>query len=129
MCHGHDPVGGKEFVIAAWAALLDVIEKSFPVKHEIPLAFHGHEHGGRSGIRLSIGAGGYVMLQQLDQRMGFHGHGLFTHVLFAHMLVAHARHVRPSLLGVAGLMLSGDIHFGLNILCHGRGDLHSCCRK
>ncbi len=43
--HGHDPVGGEEFVGAARAALLGVGDEGAAVEHEHPSAVVVHEHG------------------------------------------------------------------------------------
>ena len=58
------------------------------------------------------------MLQQLDKRVGFHGH-----LMTAHVLVAHASHPRHILTN----MLLGRIFFSVSILSHGRFDLEYHC--
>jgi hypothetical protein len=42
--HGHEPVGGKEFVSAARSALLDTIQEDCAVEHEHPVALRPHDH-------------------------------------------------------------------------------------
>src|SRR5207248_4674534 len=55
--HRHDPVGGKKLVATTRTALLLLIEKSYSMQHEHPIAAHGHKHGSWSRIRLSVRAG------------------------------------------------------------------------
>src|SRR5579864_1884608 len=47
--HGHKPVGGKNFVIASWAALLQRAQKCLAMKHQHPCAPGAHDHRFRCG--------------------------------------------------------------------------------
>ena len=78
--HGHDPVGGKDSVMAAIVCglLLGVGEEGVAVEHEGPasIAAFAHEHGHRGGRRLDGGAGGGVLELRGDEGGGLgHGHG------------------------------------------------------
>lgn len=65
--HGHEPACGEELVFAARAALLRVSDEGVGVKHEHPVAAHGHEHGSGRGGWLEAGAGGGVFLNGADE--------------------------------------------------------------
>jgi hypothetical protein len=59
--HGHPPVGGEQFVSAARAALLNVAQESFAMKHQRPISPGRHEHFEWSGVGLSVRAGSGVL--------------------------------------------------------------------
>jgi len=95
LCHRHPPVGGEKFVGATRPGLLHVAQEGFPMKHEGPIALGGHEHGGRSGVRLSIRARRGVLQQEFDERMRGHARRAVIHP-------GHAWH---------GLICSRHVHF------------------
>ena len=82
--HGHKPVGGKHFVIAARAALLQCIQKHHAVEHESPFASGAHDHRFCRGVWLGRGACGVMMQNFVDER---------CRLVVSHAML-HSRHVR-----------------------------------
>ena len=96
LCHWHKPTSGKYFVITARAALLEYVEKRYPVKHQVPAVFAGHEHGMRAGVRFSRGPRGGMMQNLFDKSFSLH---------LRMIMLRHAGGVLVLVLGLLGIRL------------------------
>jgi len=118
--HGHDPVGGEQFVSAAcWAGgigggvLLCVGDEGDAVKHERPATKLAHQHEGWCRCGFDAGTGGEVCEFGVDEggwrlrhvHVGLRGRG--------HLRAGHILHV-----GHGGLLLLGECP---EWNCEGRG--------
>src|ERR1700693_439190 len=88
--HTHKPIGGKKSVRAARGGLLQVTNKNIGVKHELPLTFHTHQHGGGGGVRLGARASAAVMLNLLKESLRLHVfHDVVVHFAGRHRHLLH----------------------------------------
>jgi hypothetical protein len=85
--HRHEPVGGENFVAAAWAALLESVHEKAAVEHPTPAEFLLHQHMERRGDRRSGGAGGRAKKGLVDERFGLVAHGTVLRVV--HLVHLH----------------------------------------